>query len=145
MRYRRLSYRYTMVVPSGQGWPFQETWESERLRFFVAARWRPDADLYETAEAVEIVVDLAGVDEDDFEVKLFDDALVVQGHRQLPAARPMSSRERARRLEVDRRMVRHLGIELRRSRLMQIVPSADSALERTIWPSPLPAICPAQA
>ena len=42
MRYRRLSYRYTMVVPSGQRWPFQDTWESDRLRFFVPARWRPD-------------------------------------------------------------------------------------------------------
>src|SRR2546422_9633216 len=85
MRYRRLSYRYTMVVPSGQRWPFQDTWESDRLRFFVPARWRPDADLYETAGTIEIVVDLAGATEDDFEVQLFEDVLVVQGHRQLPA------------------------------------------------------------
>src|SRR6266478_4351424 len=76
MRYRRLSYRYTMVVPSGQRWPFQDTWESDRLRFFVPARWRSDADLYETATTIEIVVDLAGVTED---------VLVVQGHRQLPS------------------------------------------------------------
>jgi HSP20 family protein len=39
-------------------------------------------DTYETATAVEVVVDLAGVEEDDFEVQLFDDALVVEGHRQ---------------------------------------------------------------
>jgi len=80
-----LSYRYTMVVPSGQRWPFQDTWESDRLRFFVPARWRPDADLYETAGTIEIVVDLAGATEDDFEVQLFEDVLVVQGHRQLPS------------------------------------------------------------
>ena len=85
MRYRRLSYRYTMVVPSGQRWPFQDTWESDRLRFFVPARWRPDADLYETAGTIEIVVDLAGATEDDFEVQLFEDVLVVQGHRHLPS------------------------------------------------------------
>jgi len=85
MRYRRLSYRYTMVVPSGQRWPFQGPWESDRLRFFLPARWRSDADLYETATTIEIVVDLAGVTEDDFEVQLFEDVLVVQGHRQLPS------------------------------------------------------------
>ena len=34
--------------------------------------------------AIEIVVDLAGVDEDDFEVQLFEDALVVEGRRRLP-------------------------------------------------------------
>src|SRR2546426_227221 len=49
------------------------------------ARWRPDADLYETAGTIEIVVDLAGATEDDFEVQLFEDVLVVQGHRQLPS------------------------------------------------------------
>ena len=65
MRYRRLSYRYTMMVPSGQRWPFPDTWESDRLRFFVPARWRPDADLYETATTIEIIVDLAGVAEDE--------------------------------------------------------------------------------
>ena len=85
MRYRRLSYRYTMMVPSGQRWPFPDTWESDRLRFFVPARWRPDADLYETAETIEIMVDLAGVEEDDFEVQLFEDVLVVEGRRQLPS------------------------------------------------------------
>jgi len=87
MRYRRLSYRYAMVMRSGQTmWPLHgELWQSERLRFFVHARWRPDADTYETAASVEIVVDLAGVDENDFEVQLFEDVLVVEGHRQLPS------------------------------------------------------------
>jgi HSP20 family molecular chaperone IbpA len=87
MRYRRLSYRYTMVMhPGPTTWPLTgEVWQSERLRFLVQTRWRPDADIYETASAVEIVVDLAGVDEDDFEVQLFEDVLVVEGSRQLPA------------------------------------------------------------
>jgi len=87
MRYRRLSYRYAMVMRSGQTtWPLHgELWQSERLRFLVQTRWRPDADTFETAAAVEIVVDLAGVDENDFEVQLFEDVLVVEGSRQLPA------------------------------------------------------------
>ncbi len=89
MRYRRLSYRYAMVIhPGPTTWPLTgEVWHSERLRFLVQTRWRPDADIYETASAVEIVVDLAGVDEDDFEVQLFEDVLVVEGSRQLPASK----------------------------------------------------------
>jgi HSP20 family protein len=84
MRYRRLSYRY-MVVGSGQTWPFGELWERDRLRLLVEPRWRPDTDTYETATTVEIIVDLAGVDEDDFEVQLFEDALVVEGRRLPPS------------------------------------------------------------
>ena len=48
-------------------------------------RWRPDADTYETATTVEIMVDLAGVEEDDLEVQLFEDVLVVEGRRRLPS------------------------------------------------------------
>jgi HSP20 family molecular chaperone IbpA len=85
MRYRRLTYRYAMVVQSGQPGPFGEIWPSDRPRLLVQSRWRPDADLYETASTIEVVVDLAGVDEDDFEVQVFEDVLLVEGRRQLPA------------------------------------------------------------
>jgi HSP20 family protein len=85
MRYRRLSYRYTMVVRFGQASPLGDIWQADRLRLLVKARWRPDADTYETQGTVEVVVDLAGVEEDDFEVQLYDDVLVVEGHRRLPA------------------------------------------------------------
>ena len=85
MRYRRLSYRYAMVERAGQASPFAALWQSERLRLLVHARWQPDADTYETSTTVEITVDLAGVEEDDFEVQLFEDVLVVEGRRQLPS------------------------------------------------------------
>jgi hypothetical protein len=62
MRYRRLSYRYTMVVGSSQTWPLG-VWQNDRLR----------------------LVDLAGVEEDDLDVQLFEDVLVVEGRRQLPS------------------------------------------------------------
>jgi HSP20 family molecular chaperone IbpA len=88
MRYRRLSYRYAMVVRSGQTWPFGDVWPSDRLRLLAQPHWRPDADMYETATTVEITVDLAGVEEDEVEVQLFEDMLVVEGHRQLPACQP---------------------------------------------------------
>jgi len=85
MRYRRLSYRYAMVVRSGPTWPFADLWVSDRPRLLGRAHWRPDVDAYETATAVEIIVDLAGVGEDDFEMQLFEDALVIEGRRLLPA------------------------------------------------------------
>ncbi|MGH8585917.1 MAG: Hsp20/alpha crystallin family protein, partial [Gammaproteobacteria bacterium] len=86
MRYRRLSYRYTMVVRPGQTLPLgDDIWQSDRLRLLVQPRWRPDADTYETATTVEILVDLAGVEEDDLEVQLFEDVLVVEGRRPLPS------------------------------------------------------------
>ena len=77
MRYRRLSYRYAMVVRPGRTWPLGEILQSDRLRLLVRSRWRPDTDTYETAARVEIIVDLAGVDEDVFEVQLFEDAVVL--------------------------------------------------------------------
>lgn len=85
MRYRYSRYRYAMVAHVGQTWPLGELWPRDRLSLLVQSRWRPDADTYETATSVEIVVELAGVDEDDFEVQLFEDAVVVEGRRRLPA------------------------------------------------------------
>lgn len=85
MRYRRLSYRYEMVVRTGHTWPFGDMWQSDRVRLVVHARWRPDADTYETASTVEITVDLAGVEDDDMEIQLFEDALIIEGRRQLPS------------------------------------------------------------
>jgi HSP20 family molecular chaperone IbpA len=86
MRYRRLSYRYTSVSSASQAWPLDDIWPGDRLRLLAQGRWLPDADAYETAGTIEIVVDLAGLDDDHFEVQLFEDALVVQGRRQLPGS-----------------------------------------------------------
>jgi HSP20 family protein len=85
MRYRRSSYRYAAVVGTSQTWVFGDIWQSDRVRLLLQNRWRPEVDAYETAATLEIVVDLAGVEEDDFEVQLFADALVVEGDRRLPA------------------------------------------------------------
>ena len=85
MRYRRSSYRYATVVGTSQTWIVGDIWPRDRRPRLVETRWRPDVDAYETAATFEVVVDLAGVDEDDFEVHLFVDALVVDGRRQIPA------------------------------------------------------------
>jgi HSP20 family protein len=88
MRYRRLSVSYTVATPSGAAWPLGAGWGSDRLRLLAPAWWRPDTDVWETAESVEIVLDLAGVEDDDLEVQLFANAVVVEGQRRLPGCAP---------------------------------------------------------
>jgi HSP20 family protein len=51
-------------------------------------RWRPRADVTETAGSIVITVELAGVDPDDVEAVLYEDALVVSGRRHLPGPGP---------------------------------------------------------
>lgn len=86
MGYRRMTYRYARVH-TGPTWPLGGVWESEQLRLLLQPRWRPDADVYETPRTIEMTIDLAGVDEDDFEVQLFDNAVVIEGRRRLPSGR----------------------------------------------------------
>lgn len=46
-----------------------------------AMPWRPPIDIYETPEAIQIKIELAGVREEDIDVTLYDNALVVSGQR----------------------------------------------------------------
>ena len=85
MRYRRSNVRYAVVVRSIPSWPLEEFWPGDRLRPLTQSSWRPDTDLIETKATFEVIVNLAGVGEDDFEVQLFDNALIVDGNRTLPA------------------------------------------------------------
>ncbi len=83
MRYRRLSYRYAMVATTG---PLRFFGTGGRTTVTVGEpRWRPDTDVYETDAAVVIVVDLAGVDDQDIDAMLFEDVLVLEGERRLPS------------------------------------------------------------
>ena len=88
MRYRRLSVHYARRVSVGQTWPFGEMWQVDRLRVLVEPGWRPNVDVYETVSSVELVLDLAGVDEDDVELQLSESVLVVEGQRRLNVSDP---------------------------------------------------------
>jgi HSP20 family protein len=87
MRYRRVSYHYAVTLSTEASW-VSEYDRPERqpsiLRSTVC--WRPNADVYETAESIIVTVDLAWVDPDAIEVTLFDDALVIEGQRRLDPA-----------------------------------------------------------
>ena len=87
MRCRHLGTRYRMVLMAGQPPAVRkEGWWIYRMPAAALAHshWRPDADVVETVGAVTVTVELAGVDEEDVAVLLFEDVLVVEGRRELP-------------------------------------------------------------
>jgi HSP20 family protein len=89
MRYRRLSYRYALMVTAGQGRPFGDTRQLDVAGpRFAQTYWRPAADVCESERAIEVIVDLAGVDQDELDVVLYQDAVIVEGQRRLPFAGP---------------------------------------------------------
>ncbi len=61
MRYRRIGYRYTMIVkqPITRGGAYQVRAGDVVLSH---PHWHPDMDVYETATALTVTVELAGVD-----------------------------------------------------------------------------------
>ncbi len=81
MRYRRLSYRYAVITQSNDPWAAVADRPGVSL---AQTTWRPAADMYETETLLVVVVELAGVDPEDVEVLLFEDALVIEGLRRLP-------------------------------------------------------------
>ncbi len=91
MRYRRLSYRYAVVLgsgglPSGARTP-GDPWRTDRQQVTLAQpSWCPPADVYESQSTVTVTIELAGVDQDQLEALLFQDAVVVEGQRRLPPA-----------------------------------------------------------
>jgi HSP20 family protein len=53
--------------------------------------WRPPTDVYETPDEIIVVIELAGVAEDDMTVTLFSDLLVVEGRRGQPVFADMNA------------------------------------------------------
>jgi len=83
MRYRRLSYRYA-VLTAKQPLSVIDTRPAESIGFrFAQTYWRPPADVCESSEAIDVTVDLAGVDPNEIDVILYEDAIVVSGQRRL--------------------------------------------------------------
>ena len=89
MRYRRLSYRYALLVTANQSQQLGGLLEAERSGVrFAQTYWRPPADVCESDSTFEVTVDLAGIDQDDLDVVLFEDALIVEGRRRLTGVEP---------------------------------------------------------
>jgi HSP20 family protein len=70
------------------GWPLLQNFQSEMNRFFdrfnAAAHWRdhgmiPAVDVGETDDAIEVTVDVPGVDQKDLDVSVSHENLVIKG------------------------------------------------------------------
>jgi len=89
VRYRYIAYKYTRRMRPDMA--FQGVWESLGswpLQSEIV--WRPPTDIYETPHEIIVVIELAGVAEDDMSVSLFSDLLVVEGQRK-PLVTDMSA------------------------------------------------------
>jgi HSP20 family molecular chaperone IbpA len=56
-----------------------------RWSFQNEAIWRPPTDVYETGDSAVVIVEIAGLREDDFEISLSGRTLVIGGERRDPA------------------------------------------------------------
>ena len=67
--------------------------------------WAPSVNLYETADAYRVCVDLSGVDKDRIELNVHGPLLMIRGEREVPrsphAARSGPQRARVHRMEID--------------------------------------------
>jgi len=49
----------------------------------ISGAWVPAADLYETSEMIVVLLELAGVEEDDVKIDLWENYITIQGERSL--------------------------------------------------------------
>ena len=84
MRYRYISYKYSRKASPDT--TLQNIWETfGTWAVPVAAGWRPPTDVFETQDQIIVLIEVAGVSEEDISVTLFSDLLVVEGVREQPA------------------------------------------------------------
>src|SRR5512137_771484 len=87
VRYRYVSYKYSRKVSPET--TLQNIWETfGTWAVPVASGWRPPTDVYETEDQIIVLIEVAGVSEDDLSVTLFSDLLVVEGSREQPPFPP---------------------------------------------------------
>ena len=83
MRYRYVAYKYTRRLRPDAA--FQGVWESfGSWPLHSTIAWRPPTDIYESLDELIVVIEVAGVVEEDLIVTLFSDLLVVEGRRNQP-------------------------------------------------------------
>src|SRR5512137_510955 len=84
VRYRYISYKYSRKVSPDTA--LQNIWETfGTWAVPVASGWRPPTDVFETPDQIIVLIEVAGVSEENISVTLFSDLLVVEGTREQPA------------------------------------------------------------
>jgi len=86
MRYRYVTYRYTDGSQQQLERHYRQLLQdalrqSQHAILQRSVTWRPLADIHESAEMMTVKIELAGMQEEDIEVTLYEDALVVSGIR----------------------------------------------------------------
>jgi HSP20 family molecular chaperone IbpA len=83
LRYQRVSYRTSASAGRHLERMLDYLLDASRSTAAINERgeWRPPVDVYETESELAVLVELAGMDEEDIEVVLFDDVIVVKGER----------------------------------------------------------------
>jgi HSP20 family protein len=90
VRYRYIAYKYRRRARPDA--TFQNVWDSfGSWPMPSTIVWRPPTDVYETPDEILIVIEIAGVSEDDMTVTLFSDLLVVEGRRGQPILAEMNA------------------------------------------------------
>ena len=83
MQYQYVAYKYSK--PGRSEALFQDIWESfASWPMHSAIIRRPPMDIYETPDTIIVLIELAGVAEEDMAITLFSDLLVVEGTREQP-------------------------------------------------------------
>ncbi len=77
-RLRHLRIRYLRYGEAGMEVP-ADPWQ--RLPSVARPEWRPPCDVLETGSEWIVKADVSGLEEEDFEVMLYQDGLVVEGRR----------------------------------------------------------------
>ena len=86
LRFQRVSLRGSALSDRQLERMLDYLWDASRkTALSCAAEWRPPLDVYQTERDVCVVAELAGMDEEEIEVTLFDDVVVISGER-VPAA-----------------------------------------------------------
>jgi len=75
VRYRRIGYRYTMIVNQPIGWAAAA---GARRRRVLSTPLAPGHGRLRNETALTVTVELAGVDAEQLEFVLFEDALVIE-------------------------------------------------------------------
>lgn len=88
----RLRYRFVSVTYGGKPSHLEQlqrgNWSwFHPMPYSRQEVWRPPTDVYETEADVMVVMELAGIKEEDVEVTLFNDMVIVSGNR-VDGARP---------------------------------------------------------
>ncbi len=87
----KLSYRRVNLRGSGIGEEqfdrvLDYLWDASRTGALGAyGEWRPPVDVCQTEKEVRVLVELAGMREDDIEVTLFEDVILITGEREASA------------------------------------------------------------